>query len=246
MPSRSITAGDCAGPAPPNESSAKARGSMPRWMVIWRIALAWFQLAISMMPWASCLCAHVAGKPLRQRRQAGARARDIKRDAAADQRRRNAAEHEIGVGDGRLVAAVRIAHRAGLGAGAARPDLEVALAADPGDRSAAGADGLDVDHRNADRKRPDRRRHWSRAACRLRSGRDRSRCRRHRASRRRESRRCSAITALPSAPAAGPDSAVVIGLRTTCSALATPPLDCITRNGMSLRPRPSSSCTRAR
>ena len=49
------------------------------------------------------------------------------------------------------------------------------------------------------------------------------------------------MTALPSAPAAGPDSAVVIGLRTTWSALATPPLDCITRNGLSRRPAPSSS-----
>ena len=56
----------------------------------------------------------------------------------------------------------------------------------------------------------------------------------------------SATTALPSAPAAGPDSAVVIGFFTTCSALATPPLDCITRNGLSLRPAPSSSCTRRR
>ena len=55
----------------------------------------------------------------------------------------------------------------------------------------------------------------------------------------------SEITALPSAPAAGPDSAVVIGLRTTSAALATPPLDCMTRNGLSLR-SPSSSWTRRR
>ncbi len=47
-----------------------------------------------------------------------------------------------------------------------------------------------------------------------------------------------AMTALPSAPAAGPDKAVVIGLRTTSLALATPPLDCITRNGTSLSPSP--------
>ena len=48
----------------------------------------------------------------------------------------------------------------------------------------------------------------------------------------------SAMTALPSAPAAGPDNAVVIGLRTTSPALATPPLDCITRNGTLLEVRP--------
>ena len=91
-----------------------------------------------------------------ERREAGTRARHIERDAAADQRRRNAAEHQIGIRDGRLAAAVRVAHRAGLGAGAPRPDLEIALAADPGDRAAAGADGLDIDHRDADRKRTDR------------------------------------------------------------------------------------------
>jgi hypothetical protein len=51
----------------------------------------------------------------------------------------------------------------------------------------------------------------------------------------------SAMTALPSAPAAGPESAVVIGFRITCSALATPPLDCITRNGFDRKPGPSSS-----
>ena len=56
----------------------------------------------------------------------------------------------------------------------------------------------------------------------------------------------SATTALASAPAAGPDSAVVIGLCKTCSALATPPLDCITRNGLSRKEAPSSSCTRSR
>jgi len=55
-----------------------------------------------------------------------------------------------------------------------------------------------------------------------------------------------AITAPPSAPAAGPESAVVIGFCTTCLALATPPLDCITRNGLSSRPGPSSLATRAR
>ena len=109
-----------------------------------------------MMPWASCSAAHGAGQPLRQRGEARARAPRIERDAAADQGRGDAPEHQIGVGDGRLAAAVRIAHRSGLGAGAARPDLEVAFAADPGDRAAAGADGLDVDHRDAHRERADR------------------------------------------------------------------------------------------
>ena len=40
MPISSITASDCAGPEPPKASSAKCAGSMPRWMVICRMALA--------------------------------------------------------------------------------------------------------------------------------------------------------------------------------------------------------------
>ena len=56
----------------------------------------------------------------------------------------------------------------------------------------------------------------------------------------------AAMTALPSAPAAGPDKAVVMGLRTTSPAPATPPLDCITKNGTLSRSGPSSSWTRSR
>ena len=40
-----------------------------------------------------------------------------------------------------------------------------------------------------------------------------------------------ATTEPPSAPAAGPDKAVIIGLSMTCRALKTPPADCITRSG---------------
>ena len=119
MPSSSITAGDCAGPAPPNDSSAKSRGSMPRWIVIWRMALAWFQLAISMMPWASCSALMLPGSrvasaamPARERATSSAMPPPI---SAGGMR----PEHQIGVGDGRLVAAVRVAHRPGLGARAA-------------------------------------------------------------------------------------------------------------------------------
>ena len=97
----------------------------------------------------------LAAEALRQRGEAGAGALDGEQDAAADQRRRKAPERKVGVGDGHLAAAVRIAHWPGLGAGAARADLEVALARDPGDRAAAGADGVDVDHRHAHREAAD-------------------------------------------------------------------------------------------
>ncbi len=102
------------------------------------------------------LDAHAAAEALAEIGDALPRALGVELDAAADQRRRDPPEHEVGVGDRRLVASVRIAHRPRHRAGALRPDLEMALAADPGDRAAAGADGLDVDHRDAHRERSDR------------------------------------------------------------------------------------------
>ena len=151
-----MTAGDCAGPAPPKveqREAARIDAALDRHLAdgVGLVPVGDLDDAVGEL-----LGAHRAGQPLRQRRRARARARRIERDAAADQGRRDAAEHEIGVGDGRLGAAARIAHRPGLGAGAARADLEMAFAADPGDRAAAGADGLDVDHRDAHRERADR------------------------------------------------------------------------------------------
>ena len=92
MPSRSMTAGDCAGPEPPNDSSANSRGSMPRWMVICRMAVglvpvgdlddAFGELLRSLM---------LPGSRAASAAMPRARAFDIERDAAADQRRRDAA-----------------------------------------------------------------------------------------------------------------------------------------------------------
>ena len=73
---------------------------------------------------------------------------DRQRDLAAQQVRGDPAEDDVRVGDGGLVAAVRVAHRARVGAGRLRADLERALGGEPGDRAAAGADGDDVDHRD--------------------------------------------------------------------------------------------------
>jgi len=75
---------------------------MPRWMVIWRMALAWLQFAILDDAVRQLLCAHGAGQPLRESGQSGTRARDIQRNAAADEGGRYPAEHQIGVGDGGL------------------------------------------------------------------------------------------------------------------------------------------------
>ena len=74
------------------------------------------------------------------------------RHAAAEQMRRvQRLQHDVGVGHGRLVVAAVVADRAGIGAGAARPDLQQPAAIDIGDRAAAGADGVDVEHRRLDR-----------------------------------------------------------------------------------------------
>ena len=62
-------------------------------------------------------------------------------------------EHQIGVGDGRLGAAAAVADRAGIGAGAFRADLDQAGGIDAGDRAAAGADRVHLDHRHVDRHR---------------------------------------------------------------------------------------------
>ena len=51
--------------------------------------------------------------------------------------------------------------------------------------------------------------------------------------------------AAPSAPAAGPDSTVVIGLRATWSADVTPPLDFMTKNGTP-SPARAASCAASR
>ena len=72
----------------------------------------------------------------------------VERDLAAEQVGRDPAEGDVGVGDGRLGAALGVAERARVGAGRVRADLEGALGREPGDRAAAGADGHDVDHRD--------------------------------------------------------------------------------------------------
>ncbi len=73
----------------------------------------------------------------------------------ARQRRRQTAEQEVGVRDGRSRAAVSVAGRAGHRAGALRADAQRAAGIAPDDRAAAGADRVDVDHREPDREAAD-------------------------------------------------------------------------------------------
>ena len=133
-------------PEPPNVVSMKSRTSRPRLTDTWRRALAWFQAEISRMPVAHRSSSRP--KPSGQGTDAAPGRLDVERDLAAEQVRGDAAEHDVGVGDGRLGAALAVAERAGVGAGRLRPDLERALGRDPGDRAATGADRDDVDHRD--------------------------------------------------------------------------------------------------
>lgn len=65
------------------------------------------------------------------------------------------AEHQIGVGDRRLLSAEAVAHRARLGAGALRTDTQRTTGLDAGDAAAAGADLLNVNHRHLNRQPAD-------------------------------------------------------------------------------------------
>ena len=74
--------------------------------------------------------------------------RGVERRAAAQEPRRvERAEHDVGVGDGRLVAAHAVGGRAGIGAGRLGADRERAEPVDARDRAAARADRADVDLR---------------------------------------------------------------------------------------------------
>ena len=66
--------------------------------------------------------------------------------------RAEVAEHEVGVGDRRLGPAELVGHRARVGAGALRADLEPVAqrAVDPGDRAAAGTDRQRLQHGGRD------------------------------------------------------------------------------------------------
>ena len=153
-PSSRASAEACSGPAPPKANSAKSRGSWPRDTDTMRIAPAIFMLP-SLQHRGRRVDAVEAGGPADPVREDLPDV--VERDTAASTdsslRRRQPPEHQIGVGDGRLRAAAAVADRAGIGAGAFRPDLDQAGRVDAGDRAAAGADRVHVDHRHVDRHR---------------------------------------------------------------------------------------------
>ena len=137
----------------PEASSTKSRGSYPFATETSRTASDIFAMAISTMPCAASsgsipsgtatsFCDAVAGR------------RNVEVHLAAHERARpDPPKRDVRVGDRRLDTAVAIADRPGVGAGAARPDLERADLVDPGDAAAAGAD-LDDIHDGAEDRMP--------------------------------------------------------------------------------------------
>ena len=201
IPSSAAIAAACIGPAPPNGSRAKRRGSTPRSTVTTRSARTISWLAIADDPLGGLELARgrarrpaPADRRARRRRRRGRRRRPGVESGGED------AEQEVGVGDRRLGPAAPVAGGPGVGAGRARPDAQRAAAVAPPDRAAAGADGVDVDHRQLDHaaldlarvgapapRRPRRRRR--RRRCRPCRGRARCRRRRRGRSGRRRPRR---------------------------------------------------------
>ena len=76
--------------------------------------------------------------------------------SAEEPRRVEIAQHKIGIGDGRLGAALAVARRPWVGARALWPDLEQARAIQPRDRTAAGAQRHDIEAGQGDARLADR------------------------------------------------------------------------------------------
>ena len=140
----------CSGPAPPKAISVVSRGSMPRLTETARTASDMAPSAMVVIPSAASTVPSPSRSPIAADRGLGERAVEL-HVAAEEARAVEAAEHEIGVGHRRRLAAAAVAGRARIGARAHRPDMQAAAVVAPGERAAAGADLDDVDHRQLHR-----------------------------------------------------------------------------------------------
>ena len=148
--SMSATSAACSGPAPPNATSANSRGSCPFSIVRDRIARAMFELAIVRIPSAVSRTPMPSCSARRSTAACGGVA--VQLHAPAEEPLGvDPAEHHVRVRDRRLRAALAVAGRARVGPGAARADAKRAAVVDAGDRAAAGADRVDVEHRHEQR-----------------------------------------------------------------------------------------------
>ena len=118
-------------------------------------------MARTMLASASCSAEAAACSTLRSKRAAsGSKARRAASPsrlmrAAQERAGPDGADDDMGVGGGGLGAALAVAGRPGIGAGALRADAQHAAVIDPDDRAAAGADRHDVEHGRADRQAVD-------------------------------------------------------------------------------------------
>ena len=142
MPSSSASAHACSGPAPPNATSAKSRGSSPCSTETTRSArtISAFTTSIT------------AGRVDPGERPLGGV--DVELDPAR-QRGRQAAEEEVRVGHGRARSAASVAGGAGVGPRALGPDAQRAALVEPDDRAAAGADRVHGEGRQPHREAVD-------------------------------------------------------------------------------------------
>ena len=151
MPSSRATSAPCSGPAPPKATSTKSRGSSPFCSVRERIAFAILALTMVRMPSA----ASSSDRPSCSASPPTRRARP--RDRAASRRRGNSRDRVGRAPDWRRSrsAPCPLCHsrRARVRRRRSAARRETRRLVDPGDRAAARADRVDVDHRRQDRKR---------------------------------------------------------------------------------------------
>ena len=144
---------ECSGPAPPKPISVKLRGSMPLATEFALMASAILLLMIFRTPSAALSMESPSGSAIRFSIALYDSAASIFDVAAEEMLGIEPSQHDLRVGDGRLLSALTVASRAWHGARRARTDPERAAGIDVGDRSSAGADRVDVDHRHENRKR---------------------------------------------------------------------------------------------
>ena len=144
----SASATPCSGPAPPKGTSANSRGSMPRADRV--RAYGQRHVRVDDLDDAERGVLDRQAERLRHLGFDGlVREVGIERQVAAEHLVGvEAAENDLRVGDGRLLAALAVAGGARFGAGRARPDVKAARGIDIGDRAAAGADRDEIDHRH--------------------------------------------------------------------------------------------------
>ena len=151
MPSSSATASACSPAAPPNAIIANSRGSSPFSNRDSRMAAPSVAFVTARSPSAAASSSRPSGVPTWPRHRRS-RCCQIEPHAATEECIRiETAQHDVGVGDGRLRSAPAVAGRARPGAGAFRTNGQAAPFAHLGERAAAGSDGSDLDHRQADR-----------------------------------------------------------------------------------------------